>query len=130
MHPFDRMMHRLRSRADGIDPEKGDKLAPTNKTHKNYNLLVSENNKTNKNYKGLYRFIHSDLDFLLAQNWGMEPGLLYNLSKRYGTAWLKQCIRKTNQIGPRYFRENEPLEPQRGRYCRSMIIKDGKPLED
>ena len=125
MHPFDRMMQRLRSRAEGIDPDTGQKLAPSDN-----NLLVSENNKTYKNYKGLYRFVHSDSDYLLAQSWGMEPGLLYNLSKRYGTAWIKQCIRTTNQIGPRYFRESETLEPQRGKYCRSMILKDGKPLDD
>jgi hypothetical protein len=60
MPPFDRVMNRLHLYANGIHPDTGEKLAHSDNTH--------------KNNKGFYRFIHTDSDFLLAQNWGMEPG--------------------------------------------------------
>src|SRR5689334_14248719 len=118
MYSFDEVMRRLRSYSEGVHPDTGDKIEPY-KTHKNNNLANSEtennkNHKTYNDYQGLYLLIHSDKDFLLAQEWGMKPGLLYNLCKKYGTRWVKSCIQTVNAIGPRYFKEGEALEPQRG----------------
>ncbi|HEY9685907.1 MAG TPA: hypothetical protein V6C52_02910 [Coleofasciculaceae cyanobacterium] len=133
MRSFEEMMRRLRSYSAGVHPDTGEALSP-HKTHKNHNSKISnpENHKTDKTYKdyrGLYLLIHSDPSFLLAQDWGMEPGLLYKLCKQYGTAWVKSCIVKVHGIGDRYFREGDPIPPQRGRYCRTMILRDGKPLD-
>lgn len=127
---FNEVMRRLRSYCEGVHPDTGNRLESNNKTNKlitSDNLDLEKNNKThttyNRDYRGLYLLIHTDKTLLLAQSWEMEPGLLYKLCKEYGVPHVKQSIQKVAGIGNRYFRNNEPIEPQRGRYCRKIIIE-------
>ncbi len=130
-------MRRANLRAQGIDPDTGLKT-PQDNTHNTDNIDKPSDEKehnTDKTYKadyrGLYRFIHTDKAMLLAQKWGMIPGLLYNLCRDYSTYYVKQVIDKVNGIGDGYFRasNNQTINSQRGKLCRAIILKEGVRLK-
>lgn len=98
--------------------------APSNNSPQVDRSLQTEKNY--KNYKGLRMQVNTDKACLLAQDWGMQPGLLYNLCREYGIALVRECIYRVRDIGPRYFREGEDINRQRGRYCRVTILNEAK----
>jgi len=133
---FSDALRRAELLGQGVHPDTHQPVDGSNINYNYYNFSkyntvnedLDNSNYSDRNYKGLRLFVNTDKDLLLAQNWEMEPGLLYNLCRDYGTQYVKSVIRRVDGIGDRYFREGEPIEPQRGRYCRAIILKEGQKL--
>lgn len=97
----------------------------------NNNLSSNEHNKkpeapTQKrinydNYKQLKERIHSEREFLMAQSWGVFDRFLCTLCVEYGYHRVRQSILKVEKIQDRFFREDRPIEPQRGAYVVAVI---------
>lgn len=103
------------------------------KTENNINNIILKNNLNNINnisqkedYKGLYRLIHTDPDFKLAQAWGMFPAYLYKTCKENGLQAVRKAIQTTAAYHDSYFKKNEPLTQQRGKLCRKILIESLK----
>lgn len=71
--------------------------------------------------KALHRLVCSDKDFKLALSWGMYPDFLMDLIEAYGQFELRQAILTAAKYDDEYFRQWEPIPPQRGKVCLKIL---------
>lgn len=115
--------------ANRIEAERLDK--PELFQKENYKVINSTTigeyiNKKDNNYKAredLKWRIHTEEAFLTAQSWGMYPGALINLCRRYGSDRIVEAIKLVTGIGNGYFSAEGDVNKQRGAYCRAVIVR-------
>lgn len=90
---------------------------------------VSVNNqvKTYTQYTepDLWRRIHSEPIYKTALDWGMYPTMLIRFCKEYGESFVKEVICRVRDKHETYFTKCEPVNVQRGKLCRKIIIQEG-----
>jgi hypothetical protein len=107
--------------------------------YNNYNLANAKDNnpvlagnltpkrRLNYNdYNALKERIHSDELYLLAQSWGFYYKDLCKVCVECTETVVRQSILKVRNIQDRFFRDSEPIAPQRGRYLRKVIREEAK----
>lgn len=122
-------LKRAEARAAGVLPPSDNA-----QDYNNYNLAKAKNNKpvledsspprrrlNYNDYNALKERIHSDELYLLAQTWGWSDRSLCLTCVEESENLVRRCILKVKGIQDRFFRESEPIAPQRGKYLRKVI---------
>lgn len=134
-----RSLHDALNRCNALATGQAPEVSAVAQDYNNYNFS-NENNKDNKsnprssfsnkpkqldynNYKQLLQRLYSDELYLLAiEEWGIYPKYLCKLCIEHTEHKVRRAIAATRKIRDGYFREDKPIGPQRGAYCRSLIM--------
>lgn len=76
----------------------------------------------------LNRFISDDPVFKKALSWNMASTMLIKFCEEYGQFAVREIISKVANRSDVYFRQPGPIELQRGKLCRAIILAELVPL--